>query len=80
MVPLATRWQTYAEAVQASKAPPMPASLADQLLHRISGYIRQPEIPSLEAIGELRVVDAHLIEDRGVNVMDVNGVADDVVA
>jgi len=41
---------------------------------------RQPLIQALELEAELGVVDAHEVEDRGVEVVDVYGVFDDVVA
>src|SRR5262245_48572232 len=43
-------------------------------------HIRQPEIAALKAIRQPPMVDAQAVEQRGVEVVDVDGIADDVVA
>ena len=43
-------------------------------------HVGQAEVAALEAVGEPRVVDAQAVQDRGVEVVDVDGVSDDVVA
>src|SRR6187455_1027275 len=43
-------------------------------------YVRQPEIPPLEAVDEAGVVDAEAVEGSGLEVVDVDGAFDDVVA
>ena len=54
--------------------------LREQLLHDLAVHVGQAEVAALEAVGQLRVVDAEQVQDRGVQVVDVDGVVDDVVA
>src|SRR5262249_17979933 len=54
--------------------------LGKNLPHYIPMYIRQPEIASLEAVRQARVLDAEAVEDGRVQVVDVHRVARDVVA
>src|SRR5262249_35484623 len=42
--------------------------------------IGQAEVAALEAVGELRVVEAQAVQQRGVEVVYVYAIADDVVA
>lgn len=42
--------------------------------------VGEAEVPSLEAEGEFFVVDAECVEDGGVEVVDMDGVFDNVVA
>src|SRR5260370_1983950 len=48
--------------------------------HHIAVHIRQPKIAALVAVYQARVIDAQAMEDGGVEVVDVDGIADDVVA
>ena len=43
-------------------------------------HIGQAEVAALEFVGQLLVVDAHAVQDGGVEVVDVDGVFGDVVA
>ena len=43
-------------------------------------HIRQAEVAALELEGQLGVIDAQGAEDRRVEIVHVDGVADDVVA
>ena len=43
-------------------------------------HARQPRIQPLELVAEALMVDAALVEDRGVDVVQVRGVGGDVVA
>ena len=45
-----------------------------------SAHIRQPEIPALEFVGQLLVIDAHQVQHRRVQVVDVVDIFDGVVA
>lgn len=49
------------------------------LFHYIAGHIGQPEVSSLELIGEPQVIDSKAIQDSRLQVMDVHGIFDDVV-
>ena len=40
--------------------------------HDIPVHIRQPEIAALEAIGQLRVVEAEQVQNGGVQIVDVD--------
>src|SRR6185312_7163551 len=55
-------------------------ALREQRFDHISMHIRQAEIAALEAEGELFVVDAEGGEDGGVEIVDMDAIADDVVA
>ena len=48
-------------------------------MNHIPINIRQPEITALKPIRQFGVIDAHLIEDGGVQVMDLNGIFDHVI-
>ena len=56
------------------------SGLRQQFFHDASGHIRQPEIAALEAIGEFGMVDAHKVKNRGVQVVDLNGIFDGIIA
>ena len=43
-------------------------------------HIRQPEIAALEPVGQLRVIEAEQVQQRGVQIVDVDRVARDVEA
>ena len=51
-----------------------------QLLHHLARHVGQAEIAALEAVGQLQVVEAEQVQDRGVEVVDVDRVLDDVPA
>jgi len=40
------------------------------------GHVREAEVPAAVLVGELFVVDPHEVEDRGVQVVSVDGVLD----
>src|SRR4029453_462555 len=42
-------------------------------------HIRQPKIPALKAEGQASMVDAEAMQDSRLKIVDVNGVADNVV-
>src|SRR2546426_2711310 len=48
--------------------------------HHVSVYVGEAEVAALEAVGETGVVDPHLVEDGGVQVVDVDRILHDVVA
>ena len=50
--------------------------LREDLLHHLAMHVGQAEVAALVAIGQPRVVDAQQVQDRGVQVMDVDGVAE----
>ena len=45
-----------------------------------AAHVGQPEVAALEAVGQPRVVDAQQVQDRGVQVVDVDRVLDGGVA
>ena len=40
------------------------------------GHVREAAVPAAVLVGELFVVDPHEVEDRGVQVVSVDGVLD----
>ena len=42
-------------------------------------HVGQPEIAALEPVGEPGVVDPEQVQDRRVQVVDLDGILDDVV-
>ncbi len=66
-----------------SPSPPRPLSLSralrqlrKQLLHHLAADVGQPEVAALEAIGQLEMVEAEQVQDRGLQVVDVDSVLD----
>src|SRR3954468_1384675 len=57
-----------------------PPTLCQQPLYQVPVYVGQAVVAALEAVDQLLVVDAHAVQERGVEVVDVDGVLDDVVA
>ncbi len=51
-----------------------------QRLHDVSVNVGQPVVAAFVAVGELFVIDAHQVQQRGVEVMHMHGIAHDVVA
>ncbi len=51
---------------------PIDLKLYQKLFHDVTVHVCQPEISALIPIGQLRVVNAKLVEDSGVKIMDVN--------
>jgi hypothetical protein len=49
-------------------------------MHHLAGDIRQTEITPLGAEAELFVIDAHLMENRGVKVVNMNWIFRGMVA
>src|SRR5437879_354543 len=62
------------------KPPSSILSLRQDSLHHFPRDVCQPIVASLETVGELRMFDAEQVHHRGVQVMHVDGVFDDVVA
>src|SRR6478735_893238 len=58
----------------ATSADEFPSS--HQFLHHPAVHVRQPEIAAGVAVGEFFVVEAEEVEDRGVEVVDVDPVVD----
>src|SRR5262245_28516416 len=52
----------------------------ENLFHDVPVNVSQPEIAPLEAIRQSLVVDPQAVEQRRVEVVNVNGLIDDVVA
>ena len=50
------------------------------VLDHIAMHVGQAEIATLEAIGQLLVIDAQAVQDRGVQVVNVDRLVGDVVA
>src|SRR5687767_3810404 len=48
--------------------------------HDAATHVGQAEVAALEAIGEAQVVEAEQVQERGVEVVDVDGVARDAPA
>ena len=46
--------------------------LRQQLRHHVSMHVGQAEIAALEAVGQLGVVEAEQVQDRGVQVVGVD--------
>ena len=54
--------------------------LAQQLRHQFAVDIREAEVAALEAVDQLGVIEAEQVQDRGVQVVDVDGFFDCVEA
>ena len=52
----------------------------DQALDDVPVHVGQPEVAALEAVGQPRVVEAHQVQDRGLEIVDVHAVLDGVIA
>ena len=46
--------------------------LGEQGLHDTPMHVGEPEVTTLEPVGELRVVEAEEVQDRGLQVVDVD--------
>ena len=53
-------------------------TLCEKLINQLPRNIGQPEIPPLETIRELCVIEAEQVEQRRVQIVDMDLVADDV--
>src|SRR5690606_24161039 len=53
--------------------------LCQYIMHHLSAYVGQPEIPSLKFVSEPLVIKAQLVQYRSVQIMDVNPVAYSIV-
>src|SRR5687768_17363691 len=60
-------------------SPRMSSPSSHQPLHHLPMHVGQPEVAALKPIDEPRVVDAEAVEGGGLEVVDVDGVFDDVV-
>lgn len=54
--------------------------LRDDVVDDVAGDVGEAEVSATGAVGELGVVDAHEVEDGGVDVVDVDGLVDDLPA
>src|SRR5205823_4033476 len=54
--------------------------LCQEFLHHFSRHVSQAEVAALEFVSELSVIEAEELQDRGVQVVDVDGILDDVPA
>src|SRR5207249_8529669 len=57
-----------------------PFTSDQDLADHLAGNVSKPEVTALELLGQPLVVDAEAIEDGSLQVVDVHGVLDDVVA
>src|SRR4051812_17612326 len=64
----------------ATTRPPVPFASGEQTLHDLPGDVREAEVAPLEAVGQAGVVDPQEVEERGLEVVDVDGVGGDVHA
>ena len=53
--------------------------LRQQLLHDVPVHVGEAEVAALVLVGELRVVDAQQVQDRGLQVVDVDGAGGELV-
>src|SRR5262249_24293559 len=53
---------------------------ADQFVDDLAFDVRQTEVPTAVAIREFGMVDSHQMEDRGMQVVNVDGLIDDLEA
>src|SRR4051812_13890018 len=51
-----------------------------QTFHDLAADVGQSEISALESVGQLGVIEAEQVEDRGVKVVDMHPVLDDAEA
>src|SRR4051812_3697576 len=49
-----------------------PSSSRKDLFHHAARHIRQPELPALEQIRELLVIDPHQMQNRRLQVVDMH--------
>ncbi len=56
------------------------AELGQQLLHDVAKHVGQPERPALELVRQPGVVEAQAVQDRRLQVVDVDLVLDGVIA
>src|SRR4051812_20973020 len=56
------------------------ATSGEDVCHHAAVHVGEAEIAALEAVGEPLVVEAELVEERGVEIVDVDGVFDGVEA
>ena len=54
--------------------------LCQDRLDHVAGDIGQAEVAAVVAVGQLRVVEAEQVQDRGVQVVDADAVDDGLVA
>jgi len=60
----------------ANRGYPIPVGSRDQFFDDLSMHVGEAEVAAGVAIGELGVVEAHELEDRGVQVVDADPVLD----
>lgn len=56
------------------------AELDKDVLDNVPVHVSQPEITTLKAIGQSFVVDPHQVQDRCLEIMDVDRIFDRLVA
>src|SRR6266566_2484583 len=54
--------------------------LRQQLFRDLTCDVGQTEVPALEFVGEALMIDAQAVENRGLQVVNVDWIGDDVVA
>src|SRR6266699_6494949 len=64
----------------ANPVPEVDWRLRNQIPNHLAMYVRQPEIAASVAVGELLVVEAHELQNCGVQVVNVNFVLDGLEA
>ena len=57
-----------------------PSISCEDPFHHVAMDIGQPEVAALEAVRESRVIDAEAVQERGVEIVDVDRIAGDVEA
>jgi hypothetical protein len=45
-------------------------TLREQFLYHLAVHVRQAEVAPLEAVGQLRVIDAEQVQDGGLQIVD----------
>src|SRR4051794_13860709 len=60
--------------VQAGRQPKAANELSDDVVHDAAMHIGQPEVAAAVVIGQSLVIDAEQMEDRGVQIMNVDAI------
>ena len=51
-----------------------PHASSKNALHDLAGHVGQAKIAAVEAIGQLRVIHAQQVQDRGVQIVDADAI------
>ena len=70
--PRAATFRSAKSDAAGSQSPFFNRPLRDQLLHHLAVHVGQAEVAAGVAVGELLVVEAQQVQDRGVQVVDVD--------